>query len=288
MTKEAYSPQAKTAAILSRALEIIDSVPYQVSARWVFYRLLQEGHYAGKEDYKNKFLPAISAARHAEYAGWDPFTLADETREAIVRGADGFDTPEDWLAAIAEQARCNLDPWQTQPNFVELWFEARAMVGQFEHYTQYATLRPMGGQPSIPFKAKTAENLEAAYERYRKPVKVLYFGDLDPAGETIAECVERDVRKWCAAPFEFIHCGLSRDQVAHHGIPENFEHPGSYQWEALSDDAAREIITTAMAGLVNEEAFSVMAEKESHASRWLRKKLTLIAGEWRRRQDGAQ
>ncbi len=277
---EGYNPQPRTAAILARALDIIQGVPYQVSARWVFYRLLQEGRYKGKEDYKNKFLPAISAARHAEYAGWNPFTLADETREAIKRGVDGFANPQDWLAGIAGHARCNLDPWLTQPCFVELWFEARAMIGQFEHYTQFATLRPMGGQPSIPFKAETAEDLTDAYDRYQKPVKVLYFGDLDPAGETIAATVERDVRKWCDADFEFIHCGLNADQVARYGIPENFEHPGAYQWEALTDSAAREIITSAMAGFVDESAFSVMAEKEQSATRWLRDRLKKIASEY--------
>lgn len=55
-----WKPQGKTAPILDRAMEHIKSVEYKVSARWVFYRLLQEGHYSDKNDYKNKFIPMTS------------------------------------------------------------------------------------------------------------------------------------------------------------------------------------------------------------------------------------
>lgn len=273
-----YKPQPKTAAILARALSIVGSVPYRVSARWVFYRLLQEGFYASKDDYKNKFLPAVSDARHAQYSGWTPFTLADETRAAIVRG-NGFNNPGDWLLAVA-RAECELDRWQYQPNYVELWYEARAMTDQFRFYTQYITLRPMGGQPSIPYKAETAKQLSEAYQRYGKPISVLYFGDLDKAGATIADVVEQDVRKWCECDFQFVHCGLNESQVMRYDLPENFDHPGSYQWEALTDNAAREIITGAMSDLVDIEAFSVVTEKEQAVMQWFSQKAAQLAVEW--------
>lgn len=274
-----YKPQGKTVAMLARALELVNSVPYQVSLRWLFYRLLQEGFYSSKDDYKNKFGPALAAARHAFYNGWRPDTLADETREAIVRG-DGFSSAKDWLDAVARGATCHLDRWLYQSCYIELWFEARAMSQQFEHYTEHMTLRPLGGQPSIPYKWQAAKDLEAAARNYGKPVVILYFGDLDTAGENIALVVERDVRAWCSAAFQFIHCGLNAEQVQFYGVPENPEKPGEYQWEALTDDAARDIITSNTSRLLRSAGHSEVDRLERQATEWLRRELVGVAAKW--------
>lgn len=280
MGKETYNPRGKTAEILTRALEIVGSVPYHVSARWVFYRLLQEGYYRSKSDYKNKLLPALSDARHAEWNGWQPDTLADETREAIPRG-NGYRDPLAWLTAISDGGlKCHLDYWYAQPCYAELWYEARAMTDQFRHYTQFLTLRPMGGQASIPYKSSTAHDLDRSAAAYNKPVVVLYFGDLDRHGQIIASVIERDVRKWCNTPFRFIHCGLTMEQVYQFDVPENFEKPGAYQWEALTDQAAQEIITTSTAPFVSHDDFANVAAQETAVTDWLRSRLRSIVQDY--------
>jgi hypothetical protein len=278
MLRDEYKPQERTAQILDRAYELVKSVPYQVSARWLFYRLLQEGFYSTKQDYSNKFLKAISAARHAFYNDWRPDTLADETRESIA-GGNGWENGAAWLEAVA-RAECELDKWYTQPVYLECWYEARAMTDQFRHYTNHVTLRPMGGQPSIPYKWQTAKHLERAARKYGNPLIVLYFGDLDPAGETIGEVVERDVREWCSASFQFIRCGLTTEQVQRYNVPENIEHPRAFQWEALTDDGAAEIITSNLNRFLRHDAFSVVEEKEQAVSAWLAGKLSSLASEW--------
>jgi len=235
-----YTPNAKSRQILARAIEHIRGVPYRVTARWLFYRLYQEGLYAGKTDYNNRFLPLLSRARHNLYGEWHPDTLADDTRKAIERGG-GFATPGDWADAMRKRAHCGLSKWAGQENYVELWFEAKAMRGQFEHYTEHITLRPFGGQPSIPYKWDIAKALEWADENYGLSIKVLYFGDLDPAGMLIAEVTERDVRKWCDAEFEFIRCGLNPGDEIKYNLPDSIEGKG-YQWEALTDTDASDII----------------------------------------------
>lgn len=272
MKKEFYAPREKTARILARAMALVKSVPYQVSARWLFYRLLQESLYSEKGDYKNKFLPAVSRARHAFYGNWRPDTLADETRAAIVRG-QGYETPNHWLTALTKGVACNLSKWDDQPCYVEMWYEARAMSDQFRHYTKHITLRPLGGQPSIPYKWQIAKDLEWAAQRFNIPIVVLYFGDLDTAGETISKVTEQDVRKWCKADFEFIHCGLTAEQVARYGVPENPEKPGEFQWEALADNAAHEVITANVNRFVRHDAFSQTVAREQTATDWLRAQL---------------
>jgi hypothetical protein len=265
--------------MLDRAWELVNSVPYMVSARWLFYRLLQEGYYNSKSDYKDKFEKAISKARKAFYKDWRPDTLADETREAIERGT-GYDDVASWLMGVG-RARCMLDKWREQPVYLELWFEARAMTDQFQHYTDHITLRPMGGQPSIPYKWEAAKALEDAYERYGVPVVVLYFGDLDTAGGQIADTVESDVRQWCAVDFEFVRCGLTEEQVMRYDILENPEKPGDYQWEALPDMAANEIITGAVSRYLRQDAFSGVMGQERRAERWLTQELAHLPDRWR-------
>jgi len=270
-----YTPRGKNAVILDRAYELVGSVPYRVSARWLFYRLLQEGHYNKKTDYKHKFLPAVCSARHAFYKQWRPDTLADETRAAIRRG-NGWDTPGQWLEHVQQWLKCELDKWHTQERYIELWYEARAMSDQFRHYTQFITLRPMGGQPSIPYKWDTAKDLERAAAVYNKPITVLYFGDLDEHGDTIASVVQRDVSKWCQVPFEFVHCGLTPEQVRRFGVPENPEKPGEYQWEALEDSAAKEIIFAHTAPFISHGAFSAVCARENEVSEWLRAEIATL------------
>lgn len=269
---EAYKPQARTAAILDRAFDLVRRVPYKVSARWLFYQLLQEGYYKTKQDYKNQFSKAVSNARKAFYKGWRPDTLVDDRREVIARG-NGWIDGADWLKAIAN-AECQIDKWNSQPVYLECWYEANAMSSQFEYYTKHVTLRPMGGQPSIPYKWQAAKELEAAAEAYGKPLIVLYFGDLDAAGITISETIQRDVSTWSAAPFTFIRCGLTQEQVKKYNVPENIDKPGAYQWEALSDAGANEIITGYLTDYLRLDAFTAAEAKERHASRWLTDTLT--------------
>jgi hypothetical protein len=230
-----WQPRKKGAAILERSWELVDETPYKVTARWLFYVLLQEGYYSTKTDYSNKFLKLLSNARHEAYGNWRPDTLEDDSRQAIIRGY-GWDNIYDWLQDIPDTVPCQLDKWMGEEAYIELWFEANGMKNQFLFYTDYITLRPMSGQPSIPYKFEAAKGLEWAANRYGAAVVVLYFGDLDTGGEIIGDAVDRDTHKWCGVDYKFIRCGLTLEQVKKYSVPENPDKPGEYQWEALAGD----------------------------------------------------
>lgn len=258
---DTYRPRKRQRAILARAFSYVQSVPYQVTARWLFYRLLQDGIYSKKGDYKNKFLPVLSKARKRFYEGWRPDTLADDSREAVIRGT-GFDSERGWLEAIGKRAECSLDKWVGQDCYVELWFEAKAMRGQFEHYTDHLTLVPFGGDPSIPYKWEIAKRLEKRVARYDLPIVILYFGDLDPKGLTIPESAAADVRDWCAVNFKFVRCALNPGDEVTYNIPENPDKPGQYQWEALDDAAAGKLIAEHVGEFISQGVFSEIEAQE--------------------------
>ena len=159
--------------------------------------------YAGKGDYA-RMKALFSKARKSFWEFWSPDTLADETRRSILY--DGYDTPEDWLDAIKRGLICRLDKWFTQPQYIELWFEVKAMQQQFEYYAPGVNLRPFGGDPSVPFKFEAAQYLSMA-NKYGIPIKVFYFGDRDPKGEQIDQSALADIEDWCDIPFEFQRMG---------------------------------------------------------------------------------
>lgn len=255
-----YKPQKDQADILDKAYALIQSVPYRVTARWLFYRLLQESLFKDKDAYKAKFLPLLSKARKCFYKQWTPETLADDTRVAVTRG-DGWTSESSFLKAVGG-ASCVLDKWQDQDCYLEIWFEAKAMAGQFRHYTEYITLRPFGGDCSISFKWQIAKELEARHDQYKKPVVVLYFGDLDKKGLQIPESAVKDIGQWADIDFEFIRCGLNPgDEITYH-IPPNPDKPGTYQWEALSDESAKQIIETWTGKFISQGSFYKTELKE--------------------------
>jgi hypothetical protein len=262
-----YRPHPKIAEYLAKALKFVQSVPYDTTTRWTFYQMIQ---FAGltKKDY-GKFTAWTSRARKSFYGGWSPETLTDDTR-SIERWGSGFDTTAEWINGMKEQ-KPYFDKITDQPNVVMFWFEARAMMDQFQHYTKphHVSLVPFGGDPSIYFKWKIAEYIESLAKVYPdKPIVIKYFGDLDPKGLTIPESALRDIKTWCNAPFTFERVGLTREQVERWNLPDNPEKPGQYQWEALPDAAAKELILDALAGLVDLEAIQKVEKRENTVKAW--------------------
>ena len=254
--------------IRKRALEHVKSVSYPVGLRWLFYRLLQDGFYTKKEDYVNSFKVSVSNWRHNQLDGWHPNTLVDESREIIPGdvfiGDDIQDVVNSWATGLDVDLRDSIFMDENQEYYVEAWFEARAMTGQFREYTEYITLVPFGGETSIPQKWAMAKNLEDMWRRFHKPIVILYFGDCDEYGESIQDNGidgPKGVRKWCDVDFKVVRCGLNEDQAIKYGIPENPDKPGQYQWEALEDWHAKEIIIKNIEQWVDYTAYDRMAEK---------------------------
>lgn len=142
-------PYAKEAGMLHRGMEHTKSLLYRVTARWLFYRLLQDGFYHDKKDYHNKFLPLTADARKRfyKYKGWRPWALADDTRELIPGHV--FDNPIEWFEVIMKQLKFKKTKWVTLGHYIEVWFEARAMREQFHHYAEEIPLLPFGGDFTI-------------------------------------------------------------------------------------------------------------------------------------------
>ena len=258
-----YNPRPETADLLNAALAHIESVPYKVSVRWVFYRLLQDSYYSEKEDYK-RCVALTSKARKSFWNGWHPNLLADESRSPIIENF-GYESEEEWVEAVREGIACSLEKSIGQEQRVIIAYEARAMTGQFREYTDGIDLFPFAGDASIPYKWRLAKEIEYS----DLPVVLVYFGDYDKKGLQIATAALKDIRVWSEKEFDFVHGGLSDHHVNRYDIPENPEKPNEYQWEALTDDQASEIIEEALNGLWSREKYVSVLERERQAEKEL-------------------
>lgn len=260
-----YAPRGKARELLDAAMVEVKSVTYRVSARWVAYRLLQKGLLKSKADF-HQVENYMRRARLASWGEWSPFTFADETRETVriaeMNGGSSSYDPEE----MAEEKVLRLTSfyvdiprWYYENHYVEIWFEARAMAGQFEKYTPHdIPLTACGGDPSIPLKANGARRLREWSEEIGKTSVVLYFGDFDTKGEQIPRSIATNLYQWCPG-LQIHRVGLLEEHTA--DIDENPDQPGKYQWEALSDEAARDLIQTGLATVLNPEA-ATMAKAE--------------------------
>ena len=274
----AYKPNKRGREILARAWEHVQSVPYRATSRWLFYRVLQDGFYPIKRDGDkaraySAFLGLTSRARHNGWEGWRPNTLADDTRQSIEHKTGYRDTGK-WAGDLVKYAWAPvLDHWYRQETYAEVWYEAVAMSAQFQHYTRGVTLRPFSGMPSIAYKWAIAQQLERHAEKYGLPVTALYFGDFDDAGKMIPETSAADIAAWCDVDFDFVRVGLNEGDGQRLGIPENFDKPGTYQWEALPDDAARDMITSAVGSYMDASVIDVCQSEARAAGDKLREYL---------------
>lgn len=266
---EMWQPRQKQQEILDRGWHWKESVPYDVSARWIFYKLYDFDHlFEGnkKQAYHNLFMPLFSKARKQFHSNWKPDSLADDSRVEFLSGFGYWDEKE-WLEVGIGERECILDKWQFADYYIEVWFEAFAMKGQFEYFAPDISLVPFKGDASIEYKWRIAKRLEQMAERYdSKPIKILYFGDADKKGMEIPQNALRDIRAWSSVLFEFIHCGLTIEQAKGLGIGGSIDQPGSYQWESLSHKQAGELIIPAINKFVSQGIFSEIKVREQEAT----------------------
>jgi hypothetical protein len=124
------------------------------------------------------------------------------------------------------------------------------MTAQFDYLTSsyHVALIPFRGDSSLHQKWQLAKLLSAMASNYDKPITLLYFGDYDAKGLEIPKSALKDIRQWASTPFEFSRAGINSDHTD--GLIENPDAPGKYQWEALPEQLAWEIVTEPLDKLI--------------------------------------
>lgn len=266
------------APIMKWLLSEIESLSYSPSTRWCFYRVMDR--YRLPKSAWGTFKGTQSIWRKGFKEGWAPDTLSDSVREVNYAGYGASSMGEFYREMLSDPPGVGI--WGNLPFYAEVWFEAEAMNGQFEHYVREAwriTTRPFRGDYSIEKKYQAANDLLAMAKK-GKPITILYFGDCDAKGKAIPYNALKDIQEWMQGyedTLQFHVAGLTLDQARLYSLPQNFERPGEWQWEALSDGQASEIIQEALKLHLDLNALGgAIEEAQRLRSEWTKRARTLL------------
>lgn len=221
-----------------------------------------------------------------------PFAwVRDEKGHSVQESA--FDNEEDFLDSVRDWAEnMKLDRMQGQDYQIELWCEAAGMVPLMREIAEPYGVRVSsgGGYDSVTAKHQLATRVVREYGNNRRPTLVLHIGDFDPSGEGMYETLRDDVGQMVAdygVPYALTvrRVALTEDQVIEWNVetappkpldsrargfvdahPDACDHFGSEditaQLEALTPPDLRRLMTEALEGVIDQDAYDgVLAEE---------------------------
>ena len=169
-----------TRVVIQRANEILDEYAaqgYDLTLRQLFYQFVARGVIPNKDTEYKRLGSIVNDARLAGEIDWDRIT--DRTRN--LKENSHWANPQDIVAACGDQFQ--VDKWDTQPNYVEVWVEKDALVGLLEVACRpldvaYFSCRGYTSQSEV----WVASQRLLAKIRAGKRVTVIHLGDHDPSG----------------------------------------------------------------------------------------------------------
>ncbi len=186
MTLIAYKEQRfaeKSLKLIEKANEIIadfQSQGYTLTLRQLYYQFITQNYFPNSEQSYNRLGETISNARLAGLVSWD--AIEDKTR--FVRGKDHWNGEDGHFDFMRDSKKWfNIDMWENQPHYVEVWIEKDALLGVIERPCWELDVPYMScrGYMSQSEEWAAANRFSEAADSGRKPV-LIYLGDHDPSG----------------------------------------------------------------------------------------------------------
>lgn len=121
--------RADTLAVIEQANDIVRTYAaqgYSLTLRQLYYQFVSRDLLPNTQQNYKRLGSIVSDARRAGLIDWN----AIENRTRNLRSLGTWESPDDIVAAVAQQFRYDL--WEDQPYYVECWFEKDALMGVFE------------------------------------------------------------------------------------------------------------------------------------------------------------
>lgn len=174
---------------IQRANRICESYAaqgYDLTLRQLYYRFVANGWLPNTVKSYNWLGDLISDARLAGYIDWNH--IIDRTRN--LRHLRHFNDPSHAVKWLTEQYQ--IDMWERQPHYVEVWVEKDALAGVIGQAANaqdcpYFSCRGYTSQSEVWGAAQRIGNML----RKGKQVTILHLGDHDPSGIDMT----RDIRE---------------------------------------------------------------------------------------------
>jgi hypothetical protein len=270
-----WAPRVATRALLEQVDGVLDEYREHVplTVRQIFYRLVTSG-YPKTELAYNRLAEHLVRARRARLIPFD--AIRDDG--VVTYSSPWHDGVEDFWNETGRRIHSyRRDRQAGQPHRVELWCEAAGMAPQLARVADDYSVPVFG---SGGFASLTAVRLIADRALARTvPTILLHVGDYDPSGESIFSSIAGDAAAFVTADryvrtlrIEALRVALTAEQVEAHELPtappkSSDSRSGCWrgetcQLEALAPDVLAQIVRDAIAGLVDEAAFTLQVELE--------------------------
>jgi hypothetical protein len=154
--------------------------------------------------------------------------FADQSRQIIQGFNDVYESPEDYvevgifhLANASNIYHETIPRWYGQPEYVEVWTEKDASVGTFRSIlgNRQVLIVPTRGFSSVSFDNSNFQRWRH-FQQQGKNVHILYFGDLDPSGESISSTVREKFNHY-GIDVDFQRIAVTEQQMTEFNLPRN-------------------------------------------------------------------
>lgn len=201
MFRAPVKPQAATIKLIEQCYQVLDESTHALGCRAIYYRLVGtvfDKPESGEE--ANKVTDRIERAmKIGRFNGSIPWVwIIDTTRNPSIWSQ--YIDVDEWVEDTVDSLI--LSPWPDQPQYVEAFVEAEGLKGHFDAGMARYWINVEYGRGNSSWTAlhRMAKRIETSVEKYglggAEPI-VLTFGDLNPSGQNISECVREAMEKWC-------------------------------------------------------------------------------------------
>ena len=202
--------------------------------------------------------------------GW----IVDTTRRGY--HVAEYSDPGSFLDQVAGLYRGQL--WTPDEPLVEVWVESRSIAGvlQADCRRLAVSLYPAGGFASVSLVYEATQEIQS---RARDRVLVLYVGDYDPAGVTIDQSIETELRRHLDIPLEIRRLGINADQIERYSLPtkprkasdkRRSDIRATVEAEAMPARILRRLVTEAVEAYLPAQRLAAVQAAEESERRSLR------------------
>lgn len=250
------------------------------SSRFVYYDLKQASYPLTHHDRRRDDQDVIDACSYLRQAGVIPWSwIADETRS--IDTIHSANSVLQWSVDVLEQAR--LDPWSDEAPRPVIITESRGVR---------SVLRATALRYAVPITSCNGQvggflHTDVA-PRMHPDTPVAYFGDWNPAGESIEGNVRRVLERKIDGDLAWHRLAITADQAEGEGLPpkpavDNRYKDGrphdSYEAEALGAGLLIELLASWLDDLIPEPITTVLERESIERERLLRQLRQWQAGD---------
>jgi len=218
----------QTASLIAVILQVLkENQQYgRLTVRQVYYQLVTRNVIENSKSSYQNYVNHLTTGRKGGVIPWDAFEdrarmfyREPSPKYDIMNETDAKDALEDWFRYALNPKVANeydLNKWEGQSYFVELWVEKDALAGFLSPLCESmgVGLVVSRGYTSYTFKQEANRRFKEVSESGKGPV-LLYLGDLDPSGYDIYRCLEEEIYATVK------RIGLHPEDVSQFGLAPN-------------------------------------------------------------------